>query len=446
MHLRNASLLLLVSLSAAAIGDDAVEGPAPRNYTVVDALGSPVAKASVVVTIKQRPQVPEGLDAPPPLKERADEAPQTIKGVTDAQGMIAIPQFDTRQLAASARIQHPDYGMARCEVDALGREMTLRVPLVRTGTEAHQRALKGTVVAPDGKPIEGAVVHCDSVRTAGEGLISPVYPLGDALTDEDGRFTCYLPNVNRDRQRGELIPPNSRYSLVVTGPEGESYFPAAGMFANGEPARIALPLPTRLHRLRFAAPGGGRIEDPKQLREIYVRYFSERSGDRAFVPLDTLSIFRGRRLPPGRYTAERFVNGKVIHFRPVVVAPDSPAELVFEVPEPVTYQGRVVHGETGKPMAGAFVMGWNGIVHNNLALLSADDWKRLHELPAVPEVEDPPVQRLREFYAVQGLVRTNAEGHFEITQQSDVEFYGVLAFEEDYLPFKVRGASLRPGE
>jgi hypothetical protein len=446
MLLRIASLLwLLGSLSAAVVGDDAAEAPAPRNYTVIEALGSPVPKASVVVTFKQRPQVPEGLDAPPAEKERADEALQTIKGMTDGQGMISIPQFDSRRLMAFARIQHPDYGMARCEVDALGGAMTLRVPLVRTGTAAHQRALKGTVVAPDGKPIAGAVVHCDSVRTAGEGLISPIYPLGDALTDEEGRFTCYLPNVNRDRQRGELIPPNSRYSLLVTGPEGESYFPAAGMFANGEPARIELPQPTRLHRLRFAAPGGGRIEDPKQLREIYVRYFSERSGDRAFVPLDTLSIFRGRRLPPGKYTAERLANGKLIRFRPVVIAPDSPAELVFQIPDPVTYHGRIVHGGTGKPMAGAFVMGWNGILHNNLALLSADDWKRLHELPAAPEVEDPPVQRLREFYAVQGLVRTNAEGHFEIMQQSDQEFYGVMAFEEDFVPFKVRTASLRPG-
>ena len=83
---------------------------------------------------------------------------------------------------------------------------------------------------------------------------------------------------------------------------------------------------------------------------------------------------------------------------------------------------------------------------NNLALLTADDWKKLRNVPSNPPLDHPAIQRLREFYGVQGLVRTDREGRFEITRQPDQEYYGLLAFDEDFVPFKVRVGSLKIDE
>jgi hypothetical protein len=436
MPVQIASLFVLAILCAAAAAEDLVIAGARRPYTIVDAMGQPIPLADVVLTTRILP--PPGADATP-----ADGALQTVTGFTNKFGQVALPDFSEVKVTVTARLHHRDYGTARCQIERAARAGTIRFPVVRAGSEAHARALQGIVSGPDGKPVVGAVIHCDSVRTPGEGLINPVHPPGEGLTDEEGRFTFYLPNENRDRQRGNLIPLKSHYSLLVSGPEGDSYFPCAGRFANDQIARIELPRPTRMHRLRFAAPDGGRLEDPEALRQVYVNYVTERDGQRSYVPLDSQSVFRGRRLPPGKYLAERLINGKTLHFQPLIVAGDSPAELVFQLPDPVTFHGRVVHGISGKPMPKAFVMGWHGLAHNNLALLSADDWKLLHELPAAPEVDEPAIRRLCDCYLVQCLVRTLDDGKFEITQQPDQDFYGLLAFDEDLVPYRIHVGTLR---
>src|SRR5262245_29822897 len=256
------SLFMLASLCAPAAADDLVIPAAKRTYTIVDAMGQAVPLADVVVTIRKPP--PPGTEG-----AAADEAPQTITGFTDKFGHVSLPDFTAGNVIATARLHQRDYGSARCQIQPVGGAGTLRFPLVRAGSEAQARALQGIVTGPDGKPVAGAVIHCDSVRTPGEGLISPAHPAGEALTDEEGRFTFYLPNENRDQQRGELIPLNSHYALLVSGPEGDSFFPFAGRFPNGEMAQIELPRPTRMHRLRFGAPDGGRLEDPEQLRQVY---------------------------------------------------------------------------------------------------------------------------------------------------------------------------------
>ena len=412
-----------------------------RHYMIEDALGMPIPKATLSMSVRPMPP-PAGKDVP------GNEAAQTVNGVADDRGGVTLAHVAGKgiNVTGTARIHHRDYGTARCEVDIRGRQHILRFPLIRSGTEAHRRAVTGEVVTSGGKAIAGAVVHCSSVRTPGMGLINPIYPLGEALTDEEGRFTCYLPNANRDRDRGDLIPPNSRYWLTVSGPEGHSYFPVSGYYSNNEPARIELPLPTRLHRLRFEGPDGGWLEDPEQLRQVYVRYDCERNGERGFVELDSLSLFRGRRLLPGTYQAVRYANGTEIRYRPLVITPDSPAQLVLQLPLAVTFVGRVVHGVTGKPIAGALVMGWNASVRSNLALLTADDWKVLHELPASPELDEPAMGLLGKIYGVQRLVRTDGEGRFDITRARDQVFYGLMAFDEEFLPFKVRLDSLPSGE
>jgi hypothetical protein len=419
----------------------------PRlTHTLVDALGLPIPRARMSVTIATLPLVPFPGGEPPPGAQPDRVVPQIISATTEDDGRFGLPSLATGGVSASATVEHPDYGLARCEIDASGRQTVLRLPLVRRGTEAYRRAVSGRVVTADGKPVAGAIVHGFEVRTPGEGLINGLDPRGQSLTDEDGQFAYYLPNENRNRERGELIPANSRYRLTITVPGDDSFFPIAGRYANLEPVRIELPQNTRFHRFRFEAVGGGWLGDPKQLAQVHVQLDSRQAGERMLVPLERSSVTAGRKLVPGTYLAEYFPGGKTVDYLPLVVTADSPEELTFELPHSVSYVGRVVHGVTGKPMAGALVMGYRSTSRNNLALLTDDDWKMLREVPSNPPLDHPAVKRLGEFYGVQGLVRTDDEGRFEITRQPDQEFYGVIAFDRDAIGFNVRLGSLKPDE
>jgi hypothetical protein len=408
-------------------------------HTVVDALGSAIPLAMVTVTLIPRAS-PEVKEAP------ADPNSQIFTVQADEEGGVALPEIAAGPFAASARIEHPDYGRAQCDVNLLGNQKTLRVPLVRRGTEAHRRALVGQIVSPGGRPVAGAVIHCAEVRTPGEGLIQEESFRSDALTDDDGRFAFYLPNENRNRERGDLIPLNSRFHLTITFPGDDSLFPVAGSYANVQPVRIEMPRVTRFHRFQFEAAGGGWINDSKQLLNVRVQYEAIQGGERVLIALESKDIRDGRKLLPGKYIAEDFTGGKTAEYRPLVVTANSPEQLSFQLPHAVTYRGRAMHGVTGEPMASAFVIAYNSTSHNNLALLTADDWKLLRETPSNPPLDHPAIKRLGNFYGVQGLVRTDDDGRFAITREPDQEFYGIMAFAEDAIPFKVSVGSLKPDQ
>jgi hypothetical protein len=264
------------------------------------------------------------------------------------------------------------------------------------------------------------------------------------FSDENGEFAYYLPNEDRNHERGELIPVNSRYGLRITVPGDDSFFPVAGRYANIAPVRIEIPRAEHFHRFRFEAVGGGWIDDPEQLRQVRVQYDGRQGGERFLIDLGSESVVSGCKLIPGTYLADSFVGGKTVAFLPLIVTADSPEELSFTLPHELTYSGRVVDGVTGDPVSGAIVVGWNSTRHNNLAMLTADDWKLLRDTPSNPPLNHPAIQRLRDFYGVEGLVRTDNEGQFEIVREPDQEFYGVMAFDEDTLPYKVRVGSLKP--
>jgi hypothetical protein len=116
------------------------------------------------------------------------------------------------------------------------------------------------------------------------------------------------------------------------------------------------------------------------------------------------------------------------------------------LPDAITYSGRIVHGVTGEPLPGAFLMGWNSTSRNNLALLSAEEWQALRDLPPDPPLDAAPIKRLKELYGVQALTRADAEGRFIIRRGADQEFYGLLAFAEDHVPFRVPVGGLKPDE
>jgi hypothetical protein len=413
----------------------------PRlTHTIVDALGQPIPSAAVTIEFARLPLADGEL---PP----ADDLPPTARGTAEEDGRIAVPEIPPGNLTVTVTVQHADYGQGRTRLETGEGKTGIQFPLVRRGTEAYARALQGQVVAPDGAPVAGAVIQCSDVRTPGEGLIEGRYPRGEALTDHEGRFSLYLPPSEvRSGERGVLIPANSRYGLQITVPGDDTLFPWAGRYANVEPVRIEVPRTKRFHRFRFEAVGGGWIDDPKQLRNVRIQFDGRQDGERLLVFLGENAPAAGKKLVPGLYVAEAFQNGNTIEYLPLTVAADSPEELTFRLPHAVTYHGRVVEGTTGEPMAGAFVMAYYSSARNNLALLTAEDWKLLKDTPSNPEPGHPAIAKLGEHYGVQGFVRTDAEGRFEITRQPDQEFYGLIAFAEDAVPYRVTVGSFKPDD
>lgn len=424
-----------ISQRAAAI----LNGFPKLSHAIVDALGAPIPFARVEVTVAPR-------SATPPLQaNRPSQDPAAMREShqSDEIGRIPVGEFPSNEYQAWVRVDHPDYGVAQCEVDLIGQRKTVRFPLVRVGSEERARAVSGRIVSSDGRPIVGATLQCNSVRTPGEGLINGTYPRGDVLSDDQGRFAYYLPNENPRRERGDLIPINSRYELGIEAPD-DSHFPTAGGFTNAAPAEIRLDRPEKVRRFRWESAAGGFLDSPAQFMNIHVDFLQTRQNEQRRVRIGTFGLAQGRKALDGTYHAIFFDNGKTVQYEPLVVTADSPEELVFRLPPEVTFRGAVVQGVTKQPLPGALVMGWNSTSRNNLALLTPEDWKTLRESPPNPPADHPAAKLLRRFYGLQALARTDAEGRFEIVQRRDQQFYGLLAFDQDFVPFRVHVGGLKP--
>ncbi|HUT31603.1 MAG TPA: hypothetical protein VMX13_17565 [Sedimentisphaerales bacterium] len=191
--------------------------------------------------------------------------------------------------------------------------------------------------------------------------------------------------------------------------------------------------------------------------------------------------------PVGRYEAsgtttisegKRRKEVKVCDFEPIEVTKDSPVRLVFrtkpaKTPDtvetgPVTaavsakvavqppptvvpsldannikqegvkkddiilYTGQVVHAITGEPMAGAFVMTRRS---GNLAWITPEEWKQLHKLPINPSLGDEalwPIKNISSSKLPQ-IVRTDANGGFEMRLSRASRLQELVAFEENFL-------------
>jgi hypothetical protein len=418
----------------------AILGSLPKlTHRVLDGTGQPIPRATAALEYVGQPLPAVG--GPPIGKIR-----EAITLAADEEGWISVPPVvEAVASTASARIEHPEYGIAGVQVDLTGKDSSLRLPLVSKSSAAYARALRGQVVTPDGKPVAEAVVKCTEVRTPGQGLIEQAIPSGDVITDASGRFVCYLPASDRRKdERGELIPLNSRYRVSILTPGDDALFPYGGWHGNVQEERIELALPTRFHRFRFAAAGGGWIDDPKLLSQVRVQHDRRQNGDRVLTELSARFITAGGKLPEGTYVAQLFTNAGRIEYPPLVVTHDSPEQLDFTLPPEITYRGRLVHGISGKPIAEGMIIAYASTSRNNLALLSEGDWKMLEETPSHPAIDHPAIKRLGECYGVQAFVRSESDGRFAITRRSDQAFYGLIGFDRHSIPFTVRVGALKP--
>ncbi len=335
-------------------------------------------------------------------------------------------------------VSHPEYGRAEVgESVELGRKLV--APLVRKGTVAAERAIHGRVVDPNGMPVAGATIICPHVRTLGEGLINGLDAVCKGITDANGVFSFYMPNRKGRDDRGELIPPKSQYYVRIETPKALGLLPYAKPIENGRETLVVLERGDRRRRLRFEDQNG-EITDPARLRTIMVSL--QRPGDVLWFSYDDWK--EGLLLPPGTYHATtRGAHGEY-NFAPVELTRQSPETVVFRLPAGVTYYGRVVHGITGRPMPGAFVMAMNGLgADKRLCDLTAEQWDALHSLASDPLKEDAALDPLRRIFSFTKLVRTDGTGSYGMPLEPEEAFHSFVIFEQDYLAVMYRKHSLQ---
>jgi hypothetical protein len=384
-----------------------------RPWQFTDALGEPLAGATVEMWLTDYP------------------GPRLRLGRTT---LGPDGQLASRRVLGSLRavyfvVSHPDYGCAEIR-EPFEPDRNIIAPLVRRGTIAADRAIHGRVVDPNGVPVAGATITCPHIRTLGEGLINGLGGVYKGIADANGVFSFYLPNRKVRDERGDLIPPKSRYAVRIETPTALGLLPYIEPIENGRDALIVLERGDRLRRLRFEDPNGP-ITDPKRLQYITVQL---RRPGRSVLTLYYDDWKAGATLPPGTCEASMFVISGECKFEPVEITRSSPSELVFRLLPTVGYYGRVVEGLTGRPMPGAFVLAMSANCSDmRLCDLTAEQWDALHRLPSDPRPDDAALAPLRKVYAFSKLVRTDARGSYSMALEPEKPFYGFVVFAQDYL-------------
>ncbi len=405
---------------AQMILDDLTRG----THVVIDGAGQPLSGARLHL-------MPTDVYG----KDRLDIPPFHV--TANPLGNISLPPDKTNNVYWRVEVWHPRGGRALLRRWTGSREARIRVPIVPEGSEAYERALRGTVVDANGEPLANAVVACFHVRTLDMGLIQAPNTQ-EVLTGKDGRFVLYVGGNDPRDERGELVPPNSSYSITVSVPGRIELFPHVGSYSNIEPARIVLRKPRRFHRLRFENADGSLIDPTEAAKAISVSW---REKERApSIGIGAERVLGGAWLPEGVYYARRAQT----EYLPVTLTAQSPEEVVFRMPPGITYRGRVVDGITGEPLAGALVFASNAVSYNNLAAVTDAEWDAIEAMPADPPAGHPATRALERKYGDYFCVRTDAQGRYEIHGPPGKKYYGVIACARDRLPFHWRVVQATP--
>jgi len=365
--------------------------------------------------------------------------PKTFTFVPDERGRILVekpasPKDDLHKFFiggynTQARFSHPEYGATGWTPIYFSKpgKQVFPVPLVKRGSEAYDRALRGVIVDPDDHPVGGAAIKCYQLRLGSSDASGMLTNLV-IYTDDQGRF-AYYPMYVEGRMVKALIPAASSAIINIEPAKSSNLFPYLGRHSNDGELKIQLERAHRFHKLKFEKRGGGFIDDSRELYEIYIKCTRPQSKREGVLPARFAA--EGGHLLPGTYTA-------LLHnlnFVPLEVKEDSPDELVFRRPAPMTYRGRVVSGVTGKPMAGAFVLAGGSTNENHAALLTAENWQAIHKLPEHPQLTERALAKTFQIEAsLRAAARTNDTGHFELSPEPDEESHILIALEENYLP------------
>jgi len=377
--------------------------------------------------------------------------------VSDGSIRRTIPQKSLRQFEFI--VSHPNYGIAKV-TEPFNNKNHMYSPLLSEDSDASDRAIWGFVLDAKNTPVARAEISCTEVRTLGEGLINakPSSGRNVAMTDENGFFSLYLPTSDQFQdQRGQLIPPKSKYHLRITAPHVLGLRPVNTAIENGRESIIVMEnlditetfenlanVTNRSFRALVFNGEDGTITEPDKLKLIEVT-IHRLEKPMILVKYDD---FKNRAMfPNGTYRATMWnvSSSSSLNFEVLEVTEESPEELVFEFPY-VTYYGRIVNGVTKEPMEGAFVMAMRGSGEGNLSMITPEQWDQLHALETFPRDNDPALNPLRRIYGFSKIVRTNEDGQYSIEHPVGDNPYGFLAFEENYTGVLHRKYNLKTDE
>ena len=394
-------------------------------WTFNDALGNPIPRA--VVTIF--------------LSDYENLTKVKIKMVTlDNIGLSKTSDIQEEPTQLFLIISHPDYGIAALGADQpnsspsqpttplhmRSRDKTFRVPLVKTGTKPDERSIWGVVLNDKGRPVPAAVIHFSYVQTLGGGIIreSPFMSFFTVIADQSGRFAMHLPTEASTTEQ-TAIPPNAKYKVAVEAPKALQMLPWSGWAPVGQETTITLERGGYFRTFAFE-DANGPITDQNLLEETFI--YIERQSKESFS-IKYSDLKNGKMLPPGIYKViiERIDRPE---FDPIEVTADSPQQIVFKTKPPplktdVLYSGQVVHGITGQPMPGIFIIA-AGFYEADFSIITPEQWQQLNQLAANSLPDDPALAPIHQLIPFNRIMRTGPNGQFEIDINPTEKFQNIL--------------------
>lgn len=383
-------------------------------WTFNDALGNPITNADVKIFLAN-------YDDPNLIFRRTS---------LDDRGQLEAPISSDRTTLFRLVISHPDYGIAIVVPNPYRQRKIFNLPLVTIGIEASEQSIWGTVVESQGNPVPNVLIESNTVMTpAGRLITSSAGCCRKVLTDEKGRFRFHLPVEDY-----MLIPPNSKYDVFVKAPKQIDLLNHRGRVLSGRETTIVLEQGQYLRTFVFE-DANGPITDPDKL--WYTGIDIKCLDGRYITITDTLygrGWKNGKRLPLGTYYGRMIHAGKTFYFEPIEITADSPQQLVFKpkLPDTILYQGQVVHGITGEPMPGAFIIATERLL-TGLGSITPQQWRLMRRLAAQPLADDPALKPLRKICNFEKLIRTDQQGRFRIAIRTLEKHFKLVGLEQDYL-------------
>jgi hypothetical protein len=288
--------------------------------------------------------------------------------------------------------------------------------------------------------------------------------MNTVLTNELGQFAFHLP-VEAGAKDTTAIPPNSKYRVSIEAPRVLNLLPYSGLLPSGQETTIILEQGGYFRTFAFE-DANGPITDPNLLEEIFIRIERPEGTGLFFGYADWKS---GKRLPLGTYSASPGIHHEQEpEFEPVEVTADSPQQIVFKARPPKTktdilYSGQVVHGITGQPMPGVFIIA-AGFYEANFSTITPDQWQQLNHLEVNPPLDDSVLEPVHKIIPFDRIVRTGPNGQFEIDINPTEKFQHILksgqspfgdtifkceflmAFYENYLAVRYKLDEYSPSE
>lgn len=369
----------------------------------------------------------------------------------DGAGRLRPPEVFTALTRCCFVVSDPNYGLALVEpyyLTDVSVHEPLRVcvaPLALYATPADAGSIWGVVVDSDGTAVPGAVIACMSVIAPSGASLKPYWPWpaqwnkeAKVLTNGRGQFAMCLPHTDKDGKLGSPVPRGSLYEVTVTPPAELGCQPFRGRLPAGMEHAIVLEGtaggPKKYEGLLAFEDEYGPVTDPQKISRVNL-VIRTRPGN---VPSVSYGYPLGEwlehsKLPFGIYEATADWDGKHYTFRPMTIRPESPDVIVFR-PQKVEryetrYRGRVVHGTSGDPIAGALIMP--------------------SDAPGIEQAcLDPAAIARLEQQAGPRTVRTDQSGRFEVALPVVARpgpEHTLIAIKSDYLAFRQQRSFITPG-